>query len=74
MSNSSLVKYTQLSPNHSGKRKYPLTRITIHCIVGQASMKSLCTLLMNYYSSSFAPLFSNFSNLSIILSCVSAIA
>lgn len=44
MSNSSLVKYTQLSPNHSGKRKYPLTRITIHCIVGQASMKSLCNL------------------------------
>ena len=44
MSNSPLVKYTQLSPNNSGKRKYPLTRITIHCIVGQASMQSLCNL------------------------------
>lgn len=47
MSNSSLVSYTQLSPNHSGKRKYPLTRITIHCIVGQASMKTLCNIFAN---------------------------
>ncbi len=39
MSNSSLVKYTQLSPYHSGKRKFPLTRITIHCIVGQWNTK-----------------------------------
>ena len=31
MSNSSLVDLTILSPNHSGARKQPITRITIHC-------------------------------------------
>lgn len=39
MSNSSLVKYTKLSPSTSGKRIYPISRITIHCYVGQCSMK-----------------------------------
>ena len=29
------------SPNHSGKRIYPLTRISIHCVVGQCYAKSL---------------------------------
>ena len=42
--NSALIKYTQLSPNHSGERTKPIDRITIHCIVGQATMKSLCDL------------------------------
>ena len=31
MSESKLVDITMLSPNNSGKRKYPLTRITPHC-------------------------------------------
>lgn len=39
--NSPLVTVTVLSPNQSGKRKYPLTRITIHCVVGQCTAKSL---------------------------------
>lgn len=40
MSNSSLIKYKKLSPNHSGKRNHIIDRITIHCIVGQWSMKT----------------------------------
>ena len=31
MAESNLVDITMLSPNNSGKRKYPLTRITPHC-------------------------------------------
>lgn len=31
MSNSSLINMTVLSPNHSGKRKHDITRLTIHC-------------------------------------------
>jgi len=34
MSNSTLVNYTKLSPNHSGQRKYAINRITPHCVVG----------------------------------------
>ena len=30
MSNSSLIAYTKLSPHNSGKRKYPIPKITIH--------------------------------------------
>lgn len=41
MSNSSLVKYTRLSPNHSGKRTHKIDRITPHCVVGQLSVESL---------------------------------
>lgn len=41
MSNSSLVKYTRLSPNHSGKRTHNIDRITPHCVVGQLSVESL---------------------------------
>lgn len=41
MANSPLVKYTRLSPNHSGKRIYPITRISPHCVVGQLSIESL---------------------------------
>lgn len=41
MSNSSLVKYTRLSPNHSGKRIHAIDRITPHCVVGQLSVESL---------------------------------
>lgn len=35
MSNSNLVTYTRLSPNHSGKRTHSIDRITPHCVVGQ---------------------------------------
>ena len=42
MANSSLVDYTILSPNHSGARKYEVTRITPHCIVGQLSVATAC--------------------------------
>ena len=36
---SSLVSCTILSPNNSGKRKYEVTRITPHCMVGQLSAR-----------------------------------
>lgn len=42
MSNSSLISYTKLSPNHSGKRKYNISRITPHCTVGQGSVEDIC--------------------------------
>ena len=42
MSNSSLVKYTGLSPNHSGKRTHSIDRITPHCVVGQLTAESIC--------------------------------
>lgn len=41
MSNSSLVNYTKLSPNNSGKRTHTIDRITPHCVVGQCSVQSL---------------------------------
>lgn len=41
MSNSSLVSYTRLSPNHSGKRTHSIDRITPHCVVGQLSVETL---------------------------------
>lgn len=37
MSNSSLVDYTLLSPNNSGKRTHKIDRITPHCFVGQVT-------------------------------------
>lgn len=40
--NSSLVSYTKLSPNHSGQRKHSIDRITPHCVVGQLSAESIC--------------------------------
>lgn len=42
MSNSPLVGYTKLSPNHSGKRTMKIDRITPHCVVGQLSAESIC--------------------------------
>ena len=41
MSNSSLVSYTKISPNRTKERKYEITRITPHCVVGQLSIESL---------------------------------
>lgn len=37
MSSSSLVNYTLLSPNNSGKRTHKVDRITPHCFVGQVT-------------------------------------
>ena len=42
MSNSSLVCYTGLSPNHSGARTHSIDRITPHCVVGQLSCETIC--------------------------------
>jgi hypothetical protein len=42
MSNSSLVSYTKLSPNHSGARTHSIDRITPHCVVGQLTAESIC--------------------------------
>ena len=40
MSNSSLISYTKLSPNHSGKRNHVIDTITIHCMAGNLSVES----------------------------------
>lgn len=39
--NSTLVNYTKLSPNHSGQRNHVIDTITIHCVVGQLSVETL---------------------------------
>lgn len=45
--NSSLIDYTKLSPNHSGKRTHSIDRITPHCVVGQFDVKGLADLFKN---------------------------
>lgn len=47
MSNSKLVSYTKLSPNHSGTRTHSIDRITPHCVVGQCSVETLGNIFMN---------------------------
>ena len=41
MSNSSLVDYTKISPNKTVNRNHKIDTITIHCVVGQASVETL---------------------------------
>lgn len=41
MSNSSLVSYTQISPNRNSPRNHAIDRITIHCVVGQCTLQGL---------------------------------
>lgn len=41
MSNSSLVTYTHLSPNHSGTRTQKISRFTPHCFVGQVTVERI---------------------------------
>lgn len=41
MSNSSMVVYTKLTPNNSGKRTHSIDRITPHCVVGQCTAEGL---------------------------------
>lgn len=47
MSNSGLVTYTQISPNKSSPRNHKIDTITIHCVVGQASVETLGNLFAN---------------------------
>jgi flagellum-specific peptidoglycan hydrolase FlgJ len=39
--NSKMVVYTKLSPNHSGKRTHSIDRISPHCVVGQCTAEGL---------------------------------
>lgn len=39
--NSKLVNYTKLSPNHSGLRNHVIDTVSIHCVVGQCSVEGL---------------------------------
>ena len=41
MSNSPLVNYTKISPNKTVNRNHKIDTITIHCVVGQASVETL---------------------------------
>lgn len=40
MSNSPLINYTRLSPNHSGRRNHVIDTISIHCMAGDASVET----------------------------------
>lgn len=44
--NSSLMSYTKLSPNHSGQRTHSIDRITPHCVVGQCSVETLGNIFL----------------------------
>ena len=44
---SSLATSVIYSPNNSGKRVYPLTRVSVHCVVGQCIASSLGNLFSN---------------------------
>ena len=44
--NSPLVSYTKLSPNHSGQRTHSIDRITPHCVVGQCSVGTLGNIFL----------------------------
>ena len=44
--NSSLVSYAKLSPNHSGLRTHSIDRITPHCVVGQCSVETLGNIFL----------------------------
>lgn len=45
--NSSMVVYTKLSPNHSGQRTHSIDRITPHCVVGQCTAEGLGEWFLN---------------------------
>lgn len=45
--NSPLVTYTSLSPNHSGQRNHDIDTITIHCVVGHLSLETIGALFAN---------------------------
>ena len=52
MSNSPMISYTKLSPNHSGPRTAAITRITPHCVVGQLSVEELGNVFRTKQASS----------------------
>lgn len=47
MSNSSLISYTKLSPNHSGKRTHAIDTISIHCMAGNLTVESCGEMFAN---------------------------
>lgn len=47
MSNSPLVDYVKLSPNHSGKRNHVIDTVTIHCMAGNASVETCGAIFAN---------------------------
>ena len=55
--NSSMVVYTKLSPNHSGQRTHGIDRITPHCVVGQCSVETLGSIFAPCILSSKNPWF-----------------
>ena len=44
MSNSSLVSYTNISPNKTSPRNHVIDTITIHCVVGQLTAKQIVNI------------------------------
>lgn len=40
VSNSPLISYTKLSPNHSGKRTHVIDTISVHCMAGNLSVET----------------------------------
>jgi len=49
MSNSPLVTYINLSPNHSGKRNHAIDRITVHYVAGNCTVETIGEIF-SYYS------------------------
>lgn len=47
MSNSPLVSYTKLSPNHSGKRNHVIDTVSIHCMAGNLTVETCGNLFAN---------------------------
>lgn len=47
LSNSPLVVYTKLSPNHSGKRKHGIDTVSIHCVAANATVEALGATFAN---------------------------
>ena len=47
MSNSKLISFTKISPNKNSPRNHKIDTITIHCVVGQCSIKVLGNVFSN---------------------------
>lgn len=47
MTNSPLVSYTKLSPNHSGQRTHAIDTISVHCMAGNLSVETCGALFAN---------------------------
>ena len=52
MSNSSLISYTKISPNQSGKRNHVIDTFSIHCMAGNLSIESCGKVFQNREASS----------------------